>query len=174
MRAFLRLAQVGEFDTPANLVANEDSLLLRFMRHTGSASFRRLMAIANGAAGFESLLSSPTIHGSNGDDKFPKIAKEYGACEPPTVDMTSFSSGRTIVPGGPGSMDYSMSATETGASRMSSRSSTVVLESDMNTATLYGIEHIQGVGTEASPNSEERTGPQQEGENRRVGGAGTE
>lgn len=41
--------QVGEFDTPANLVANPQSLLMGFIRQTGSGSSRRLVGIANNA-----------------------------------------------------------------------------------------------------------------------------
>lgn len=41
--------QVGEFDTPANLVANQRSLLMGFIRQTGSGSSRRLVGIANNA-----------------------------------------------------------------------------------------------------------------------------
>lgn len=43
--------QVGEFDTPANLVANQRSLLMGFIRQTGPGSSRRLVGIANNANG---------------------------------------------------------------------------------------------------------------------------
>eukprot|EP00904_Undaria_pinnatifida_P007302 jgi/Undpi1/3701/HiC_scaffold_16.g07071.m1 len=43
--------KVGEFDTPANLVANQRSLLMGFIRQTGVGSSRRLVGIANAAIG---------------------------------------------------------------------------------------------------------------------------
>ncbi|CAM9619530.1 unnamed protein product, partial [Ectocarpus sp. 8 AP-2014] len=58
------LIQVGEFDTPANLVANPDSLLMAFIRQTGGGSSRRLVAIANNAA----ATTTTTIDADAGDE----------------------------------------------------------------------------------------------------------
>eukprot|EP00903_Cladosiphon_okamuranus_P012646 g11831.t1 len=50
--------RVGEFDTPANLVANPRSLLMGFIRQTGSGSSRRLVGIATNANAPSSSSSS--------------------------------------------------------------------------------------------------------------------
>ncbi|CAM9671284.1 unnamed protein product [Ectocarpus sp. 13 AM-2016] len=56
--------KVGEFDTPANLVANPDSLLMAFIRQTGGGSSRRLVAIANNAATTDADAGDETVSAS--------------------------------------------------------------------------------------------------------------
>ncbi|CAM9778343.1 unnamed protein product, partial [Ectocarpus fasciculatus] len=80
------LIQVGEFDTPANLVANPESLLMGFIRQTGGGSSRRLVAIANNATatadaddGDDTVTASPPS--SKGNGGAPSEA-EAGAATP--------------------------------------------------------------------------------------------
>ncbi|CAM9259775.1 unnamed protein product, partial [Ectocarpus fasciculatus] len=78
--------KVGEFDTPANLVANPESLLMGFIRQTGGGSSRRLVAIANNATatadaddGDDTVTASPPS--SKGNGGAPSEA-EAGAATP--------------------------------------------------------------------------------------------
>ena len=69
---------MGEFDTPANLVANRGSLLMGFIYQTGAGSSRHLVGIANANVGCEtdttgstartSPLSTPIGDGDIGGD----------------------------------------------------------------------------------------------------------
>lgn len=63
---------MGEFDTPANLVANKRSLLMGFIYKTGAGSSRHLVGIANANVGCEtdtdgSAANTPPLSTSGGD-----------------------------------------------------------------------------------------------------------
>lgn len=78
------LAQkVGEFDTPANLVANQNSLLMGFVRQTGAGSSRRLVNIANNS----------TVDGALG-----QIVNSVTATTDSTVSPSSSAAGAVVEP----------------------------------------------------------------------------